>query len=62
LKAQRSPQFYQKVKPMLNIGGMMRYPRGNGNIVLANLLFKENEEVAINASKKRNVWRSFYAT
>jgi hypothetical protein len=30
LKAQRPADFYQKVKPMLNIGGMMQYPRGAG--------------------------------
>ncbi len=55
LKAQRDPGFYQKVKPMLNIGGMMEYPRGQGGIVLCNLLFKETEEVPENAVKKRNI-------
>lgn len=55
LKAQRDPAFYQKVKPMLNIGGMMEYPRGQGGIVLCNLLFKPTEEVPENAVKKRNI-------
>ncbi|MCW3052812.1 MAG: Beta-galactosidase/beta-glucuronidase, partial [Chthonomonadales bacterium] len=55
LKAQRDPSFYQKVKPMLNVGGMMEYPRGQGGIVLCNLLFKETEEVPENAVKKRSI-------
>ena len=56
LFARRSPEFYQKVKPMLNIGGMMEYPRGKGGIVLCNLLFKESEPVQINFAKKRAVF------
>ena len=56
LKAQRAPKFYQNVKPMLNIGGLMHYPRGKGGIVLANLLFKDSETVPINATKKRNIF------
>jgi hypothetical protein len=55
LKAQRPAEFYQKVKPMLNIGGMMHYPRGQGGIVLCNLLFQEREEVAENAGKKQKI-------
>ncbi len=56
LKAQRSPEFYQNVKPMLNVGGLMHYPRGKGGLVLANLLFKDNETVPINVTKKRNIF------
>jgi beta-galactosidase len=56
LKAQRPAAFYQKVKPMLNIGGMMQYPRGAGGIVLNNLLFKETETVPANAGKKRTIF------
>ena len=55
LKAQRPPEFYEKVKPMLNIGGMMRYPRGNGGMVLCNLLFKPSEEVPENTVKKQKI-------
>ena len=55
LKAQRPPEFYEKVKPLLNVGGMMEYPRGKGGIVLCNLNFKETEEVPANADKKRNI-------
>jgi beta-galactosidase len=56
LKVKRPPEFYQSVRPMLNIGGMMEYPRGKGGIVLCNLLFKESEEVPANAEKKRAVF------
>jgi beta-galactosidase len=55
LKAQRPADFYQKVKPMLNIGGMIHYPRGEGGMVLANLAFKDTEAVPLNAIKKRNI-------
>lgn len=55
LKARRSPQFYQSVKPMLNIGGLMHYPRGAGGIVLNNILFQETEANPENAGKKRTM-------
>ncbi len=55
LFAQRTPAYDQAVKPLLNIGGIVRYPRGKGNLVLCNLLFKDTEEVPENAAKKRSV-------
>jgi beta-galactosidase len=61
LKVQRPAEFYEKVKPMLNIGGMMHYVRaaprtmGRGGIVLCNLKFQDREEVAANAVKKRKI-------
>jgi hypothetical protein len=55
LKAQRPAGFYDRVKPMLNIGGLMQYPRGEGGFVLANLLFKDTETVPVNAQKKRTI-------
>ncbi|HET6387210.1 MAG TPA: glycoside hydrolase family 2 TIM barrel-domain containing protein [Armatimonadota bacterium] len=55
-KAERTPAFYQKVKPMLNVGGMMEYPKGSGGIVLCNLLFKDTEDVPENAVKKREIF------
>ncbi len=56
LKAVRPAGFYQKVKPMLNIGGMMEYPRGAGGVLLCNLNFKDAEEVPENANKKRTIF------
>ncbi|MBW3636507.1 MAG: hypothetical protein KY445_08595 [Armatimonadetes bacterium] len=55
LHAARPDGFYDRVKPLLNIGGMMHYPRGAGGIVLVNLLFKESETVPLNAAKKRAI-------
>lgn len=53
--AKRPTGFRERVKPMLNSGGLVEYPRGKGGIVLANLLFKDTEEVPANAAKKRSV-------
>ncbi len=54
-KAQRSPEFYQHVHAMLNVGGLMHYTEGRGHIVLCNLLFKDREEVAENTLKKQTI-------
>ena len=51
LKAKRSPEFYQKVKPMLNIGALMEYPRGTGGMVLCNVNFQDSETVPENMDK-----------
>ena len=56
LKVSRPPAFYQSVRPFLNIGGMMEYPRGKGGIVLCNLLLQPIEEVPANAEKKRAIF------
>ena len=55
LLAQRPADFHQRVRPMLNVGGLVEYPQGAGGIVLCNLLFKETEEVPVNAVRKRTV-------
>jgi hypothetical protein len=57
LKAKRSPEFYKKVRPMLNIGALMEYPRGEGGLVLCNLLFQEpgKEQAPANFTKKQNI-------
>ncbi len=55
IKVERSPEFLATVKPMLNVGGLMQYVRGEGGIVLCNLLFKETEAVPVNAVKKRTI-------
>jgi beta-galactosidase len=55
IKVQRSPEFHDRVKPLLNNGGIVEYPRDKGGIVLCNLNFKEAEEVPANMVKKRNI-------
>jgi beta-galactosidase len=51
----RPPEFYEKVKPLLNVGGLMAYPKGTGGIILCNILFKDAEDVPENLKKKRNI-------
>jgi beta-galactosidase len=58
IKVERPPEFYEKVKPLLNVGGLMEYPRGKGGILLCNLNFQEQEDVPINAEKKRHILAS----
>lgn len=55
LRAMRSPEWHADVRPMLNVGGMVHYVRGNGGVVLCNLRFLDNETVPINRSKKRTI-------
>jgi beta-galactosidase len=55
LIAKRPADFTARVNAMLSIGGMVEYPRDKGGIILCNLLFKDTEEVPVNATKKRSV-------
>jgi beta-galactosidase len=55
LIAKRPDDFAQRVRPLLNIGGLVSYPRGAGGIVLCNLLFKDAESPAVNGVRKRAV-------
>jgi len=55
LKVQRSPEWKATVKPMLNLGGLVQYVKGNGGLVLCNLNFLDNEAVPINQTKKRTI-------
>jgi beta-galactosidase len=58
IKVKRPAEFYEKVKPLLNVGGLVEYPRGTGGILLCNLNFQEHEEVPANADKKRHILAS----
>ncbi len=55
LKVKRPSDWAQKVHSLLNVGGIVRYPRGKGAIVLVNLAFREKEEVPENGVKKRSI-------
>jgi hypothetical protein len=55
LFARRPADWSQRVRPLLNVGGLVEYPRGSGGIILCNLLFKEAEAVPINREKKRTI-------
>lgn len=58
LFARRPADFRTRVNPLLNIGGLVAYPRGKGGILLCNLLLKDHEEVPVNGIKKRSVLAS----
>ncbi len=53
LKLARPAGWFEKVRPLMNVGGLIRYPQGKGNVVLANMAFQEKESVPENAGKKR---------
>jgi beta-galactosidase len=55
LKVQRSPEWHATVKPMLNVGGLVQYVKGNVGVVLCNLKFQDTETVPINQTKKRTI-------
>jgi len=48
----RSEEWRNKVKPLLNIGGLLKYQMGLGGIVLNQLLINANESIPENAAKK----------
>jgi hypothetical protein len=56
IRAKRAADFRRKVRPLLNIGAMVEYPRGAGGIVLCNLKFQDAEAVPLNAVKKRTIF------
>ncbi|MCC7495179.1 MAG: hypothetical protein IT204_22715 [Fimbriimonadaceae bacterium] len=55
LKAKRPAGFYERVKPLLNVGGLLDYPRGRGGLLLCNLKFAETEAVPVNKLKKQRI-------
>jgi hypothetical protein len=55
LKVQRSTEWKATVRPLLNIGGLVEYKKGNGRVVLCNLKFQKSEAVPVNQTKKRTI-------
>ncbi|MBN1443861.1 MAG: hypothetical protein JXA90_14215, partial [Planctomycetes bacterium] len=55
LLAVRPERFRETVKPLLNIGALVRYDRGAGGILLSQILHQERESVSINQEKKRKI-------
>ncbi len=51
-----SPAYTKRVRPMVADGGMIEYPNGKGGIILCNLWLKPNEDVPLNAIKKRRLF------
>jgi len=55
IKVKRSPEFYEKVKPLLNISALVKYPQGLGGVILCEVNVPAQEQLAENAQKKRNI-------
>jgi len=57
IKARRSPEFYAKVRPLLNIPVLVKYAVGEGGVVLNQLNVLDTEGNARNVKKKRAIVR-----
>ena len=55
LHARRDPQWHAKVTPLLNIGALVKYPQGEGGIILNQVQVLENEQAPENAGKKATI-------
>jgi beta-galactosidase len=55
IKVQRSPEFYQKVQPLLNIGALVKYAQGPGGVLLCQLNILKSESVPENSDKKKYI-------
>lgn len=53
--AERPASFAKEVRPMLNIGGLVNYPRGKGGVLLSQYVFRAQEANPVNREKKRTV-------
>lgn len=61
LKVRRPAEYLQRVKPLLNIGGLVRYDVGKGGIVLNQMKMLDREVNPVNADKKRTVLKTLLA-
>ncbi len=63
---QRPADWPQRVRPLLNIGGLVKYPMGAGGVILNQLRAKPSEAVPVNAQKKQvivaTLLRNLHAT
>ena len=55
LRVQRPDGFERRVIPMLNIGGLVKYPRGNGGLILNQYRIIDQEQNPVNKEKKQTV-------
>jgi len=56
IQVKRSEDFYAKVKPLLKTGVLVKYPMGNGGIVLNQMRIVEREASDRNRTKKRSLF------
>jgi len=55
IRVKRPEDFPQRVKPLLNIGALVKYPVGRGGILLNQVRVLAIEPVPINAQKKQTI-------
>ncbi len=55
LEVERSPAFREKVRPVTEPAGLVRYPMGQGGIVLNQIGVAERESNPVNAEKKASL-------
>lgn len=55
IKVQRDADWRARSVGLLNVGGLVKHPRGKGGILLNQILLKDTEEVPENGGKKRNI-------
>ncbi len=55
IKVKRTAGWYRTVKPLLNIGAIVKYPQGDGAILLNNLRILDQETNPINQQKKQAI-------
>ncbi len=55
LFVKRPADIGERVRPLLNIGGLVKYRMGQGCILLNNLRATDKEAVPVNAQKKQNI-------
>jgi beta-galactosidase len=61
LYVKRDDAYLENTRSLLNIGGLMRYDRGEGGILLNQLNILEQEKLPLNKVKKANVTKALLA-
>jgi Glycosyl hydrolases family 2/Glycosyl hydrolases family 2, TIM barrel domain len=55
IKVKRSEDYHQRVVPLLNMGGLVKYRMGTGGVILNQLRIPEREQNPVNGPKKQNI-------
>jgi beta-galactosidase len=55
IRVKRSPSYYRDVKPLLNIGALVKYRLGKGGILLNQVRVLGREANPVNAQKKQTI-------
>lgn len=55
IHVQRPADWPQRVRPLLNIGALVKYPMGEGGVILNQVRAKPSEAVPVNVQKKQTI-------